>query len=181
MTRLTVYDETNPAALLADTEDGAAIARELNAIGVRFERWAASAPLPADADQDAVIAAYKPEIDKLKAECGYRSVDVVRMQPDHPQREAFREKFLDEHTHSEDEVRFFVEGSGAFYLRKAGRVFKVVCTKDDLISVPAGTTHWFDMGPAPRFTAIRLFENSDGWIAQFTGDTIARRFPLYAG
>lgn len=181
MTRLYVYDETNPAALLVDTEDGTEIARELNAIGVRFERWEASAPLAADADQDAVIAAYKPEIDRLKAECGYRSVDVVRMQPDHPQREAFREKFLDEHTHSEDEVRFFVEGSGAFYLRKAGRVFKVVCTKDDLISVPAGTTHWFDMGPAPRFTAIRLFENSDGWIAKFTGDTIARRFPLYAG
>lgn len=181
MTRLYVYDETNPAALLVDTEDGAAIARELNAIGVRFERWAASAPLSAEADQDAVIAAYGPEIDRLKAECGYKSVDVVRMQPDHPQREAFREKFLDEHTHSEDEVRFFVEGSGAFYLRKAGRVFKVVCTKDDLISVPAGTTHWFDMGPAPRFTAIRLFENSDGWIAKFTGDTIARRFPLYAG
>ncbi|OWJ64486.1 1,2-dihydroxy-3-keto-5-methylthiopentene dioxygenase [Inquilinus limosus] len=181
MTRLYVYDETDPAALLVDTEDGGSIAHELNAIGVRFERWEASAPLLAEADQEAVIAAYQTEIDRLKAECGYRAVDVVRMQPDHPQREAFREKFLDEHTHSEDEVRFFVEGSGAFYLRKAGRVFKVVCTKDDLISVPAGTTHWFDMGPAPRFTAIRLFENSDGWIAKFTGDTIARRFPLYAG
>lgn len=181
MTHLTVYDETNPAVPVVDTEDGAAIARELNAIGVRFERWTAGAPLAADADQDAVIAAYRAEIDRLKAECGYRSIDVVRMQPDHPQRAALREKFLDEHTHGEDEVRFFVEGSGAFYLRQAGRVFKVVCTRDDLISVPAGTTHWFDMGPAPRFTAIRLFENADGWIAKFTGDTIARRFPLYAG
>lgn len=181
MTRLYVYDETDPARLIVDTEDGAEIARELNGIGVRFERWQAAAPLASDADQDAVIAAYKTEIDRLKAECGYKSVDVVRMQPDHPQREALREKFLDEHTHSEDEVRFFVEGSGAFYLRKAGRVFKVVCTRDDLISVPTGTTHWFDMGPAPHFTAIRLFENTDGWVAKFTGDTIARRFPLYAG
>ncbi len=55
----------------------------------------------------------------------------------------------------------------------------MLCEEGDLISVPAGTRHWFDMGPNPRFTAIRLFTNADGWIANFTGDTIADRFPRH--
>jgi 1,2-dihydroxy-3-keto-5-methylthiopentene dioxygenase len=45
--------------------------------------------------------------------------------------------------------------------------------------VPAGTRHWFDMGPAPRFTAIRLFTTPAGWVANFTGTPIARNFPSY--
>ena len=47
------------------------------------------------------------------------------------------------------------------------------------MSVPAGTRHWFDMGPAPRFTAIRLFTNPDGWVAKFTGTEIAATFPAF--
>jgi 1,2-dihydroxy-3-keto-5-methylthiopentene dioxygenase len=101
------------------------------------------------------------------------------MTPDHPQREAARRKFLDEHTHAEDEVRFFVEGAGAFYLHLGARVFQVVCGAGDLLSVPAGTKHWFDMGPAPRFTVIRLFTDPAGWVAEPTGDAIASRLPRF--
>jgi 1,2-dihydroxy-3-keto-5-methylthiopentene dioxygenase len=100
------------------------------------------------------------------------------MHPSHPDKDAFRNKFLDEHTHSEDEVRFFVRGQGLFVIHANGRVYSVLCAKNDLISVPANTRHWFDMGPNPSFTAIRLFSNPDGWVANFTKDTIARRFPL---
>ncbi|MEO9170422.1 MAG: cupin, partial [Candidatus Baltobacteraceae bacterium] len=91
--------------------------------------------------------------------------------------EPMRKKFLDEHQHVEDEVRFFVEGRGAFYLHAGGRVYQTVCCKGDLISVPAGTKHWFDMGPDPEFTAIRLFINPEGWVANFTGDPIANDYP----
>jgi 1,2-dihydroxy-3-keto-5-methylthiopentene dioxygenase len=34
------------------------------------------------------------------------------------------------------------------------------------------------MGAKPQFTALRFFNNSEGWVAQFTGDQIASRFPL---
>ena len=122
---------------------------------------------------------YAPEIDRLKAEAGYQSVDVIALAPDHPERATLRGKFLSEHTHGEDEVRFFVDGEGLFTLHEGGRVFNMLCTKGDLISVPAGMKHWFDMGPAPRFTAIRLFVNPDGWVARFTGDSIADRFPRH--
>lgn len=178
MSRLRIYAEDAPDAVLTDTDDGAAIASELAAIGVRFERWPLR-DVPARADNDAILALYAPEIERLKGEGGYRSVDIVRMVPDHPERATLRTKFLDEHAHAEDEVRFFVEGEGLFTLHTGGRVHAMLCTAGDLISVPAGMTHWFDMGPSPLFTAIRLFVNPDGWVAQFTGDDIASRFPRH--
>ncbi|HYE49554.1 MAG TPA: cupin domain-containing protein [Azospirillaceae bacterium] len=179
MTRLTVYADGDPAVALLDTDDPARIADALAPIGVAFERWQASAPLAADADAEAVLAAYAPEVARLKQAGGYTTVDVARVTPATPNLEAVRTKFLDEHTHGEDEVRFFVEGSGAFYLHRDGKVFQVVCHAGDLLSVPAGIPHWFDMGPQPRFTAIRFFRTPEGWVASFTGDGIAKRFPLY--
>ncbi|MEI9926599.1 MAG: cupin domain-containing protein [Sphingomonas sp.] len=145
---------------------------------MRFEQWPARA-IPGDAGPAAVLDAFAPEVERLKAEHGYQSVDVIRMTPDHPEKAALRQKFLSEHRHSEDEVRFFVEGEGLFTLRDDDRVHAVLCTAGDLISVPAGMRHWFDMGPSPSFTAIRLFINPDGWIANFTGDPIADRFPRH--
>jgi 1,2-dihydroxy-3-keto-5-methylthiopentene dioxygenase len=177
MTHLTRFDEAGGPPEL-DTSDGDVIADALRPIDVRFERWPLR-DLSADATGDDVIAAYAPEIDRLKAEGGYLSVDVVRMTPENPNRAEARTKFLDEHRHSEDEVRFFVEGEGLFTLHAAGKVHALLCTAGDLISVPAGMPHWFDMGPSPRFTAIRLFENPEGWVAHFTGDAIADRFPRH--
>lgn len=177
MTRLRIFDEAGGAPR-TDTRDADAIAAALGDIGVRFEQWP-SRPLAADAGQDEVLQAFAPEVERLKAEKGYRSVDVIRMVPDHPEKAGLRSKFLSEHRHSEDEVRFFVEGEGLFTLREGERIYAVLCEEGDLISVPAGTRHWFDMGPSPRFTAIRLFTNADGWIANFTGDAIADRFPRH--
>ena len=86
---------------------------ELRAVGVRFERWAADAQLPKGADQQTVIDAYRSSIEKLVAECGYQTMDVIRLERGTPNTEPMRKKFLDEHHHTEDEVRFFVEGRRA--------------------------------------------------------------------
>ncbi|MDR3499320.1 MAG: cupin [Parvibaculum sp.] len=179
MTQLTVYPDTDPKAVLLDTRNAGEIANALAGIGVVFERWEASAVLPDDAGQDEVLAAYDAQVKRLMREGGYKTVDVVRVKPDNPDRVAMRQKFFAEHTHDEDEVRFFVEGAGAFYLRKGGRVFRVVCERNDLLSVPAGITHWFDTGAAPHFCAIRIFTSKDGWVGHFTGDGIATRFPAF--
>jgi len=176
-TTLRIYSDSDASQLVLETSDGARIAAELRDIGVRFERWAADAELPKGADQAAVIAAYQSSVDRLIAECGYQSVDVIRLERGTPDTEPIRAKFLNEHRHSEDEVRFFVDGRGAFYLHAGDRVYQTICVKGDLISVPAGTKHWFDMGGDPEFTAIRLFINPDGWVANFTGDAIASNYP----
>jgi len=181
MSQLTVYFEDKPDRAIFESTDFGRIAEKLGEAGIRFERWSASRNLAADADSDEIAAAYRKEIDRLISERGYQSCDVVSMNPEHPQKEAFRNKFLAEHTHSEDEVRFFVRGKGLFVIHKEGKVYSVLCEKDDLISVPADTCHWFDMGPEPSFTAIRLFNNPEGWVANFTGADIAGRFPMLEG
>ena len=173
MSHLQIFDEGDAGSPVVETADPVVIAEQLAAIGVTFERW----PTRDVADAADVLVAYKPEIDRLVAAGGYQSIDVMAVTPDHPDRATIRTKFLSEHTHAEDEIRFFVEGEGLFTLHEDGRVFNVLCTQGDLMSVPAGMAHWFDMGPAPHFTVIRLFLNPDGWIATFTGDDIADRFP----
>jgi 1,2-dihydroxy-3-keto-5-methylthiopentene dioxygenase len=177
MSRLRIFDETQSQAPLVVHHDHAAIARELAKVGVRFEQWEASQPIAPGASQDEVIAAYRGDIERLKDEKGYQAVDVISLAPDHPERATLRQKFLSEHTHSEDEVRFFVAGSGQFTLHIAGKVYDILCEQGDLIGVPDGTRHWFDMSESPYFVAIRLFTNKEGWVAQFTGDDIAQRFP----
>ncbi|KEF41138.1 MAG: acireductone dioxygenase [Cyanobium sp. CACIAM 14] len=166
------------SAPLLESVDGVVIARELAARGVRFERWETPVELPFGADQAAILAAYADEIARVQAEGGYRTVDAIRLGPDHPERVALRAKFLAEHTHGEDEVRFFVEGRGLFCLHIEGEVLQLLAERGDWIGVPAGTRHWFDTGERPDFCALRFFDNSEGWVARFTGDPIASRFPL---
>ncbi len=178
MSKLSVYRESDGDTPIRVSEAFDEIVAELAAVDVRLERWEADRPLPDDADNDTIIAAYQTEIDRLVSERGYQSFDVVSISADNPDKDAFRTKFLDEHTHGEDEVRFFVRGQGLFIMHIDDKVYSMLCEKNDLISVPANTRHWFDMGPNPNFTAIRLFNNPEGWVAQFTGDDIAKRFPL---
>ena len=160
------------------TSDASLIASELAPRGVRFQRWEASAQLPPGADQAQILSAYAADVARVQQHGSYPTVDAIRLEPSHPERTALRQKFLAEHTHSEDEVRFFVEGRGLFCLHIGDEVLQLVCEKNDWISVPAGTKHWFDMGPNPAFCALRFFDNPDGWVAAFTGDPIASRYPL---
>ena len=177
MSRLRIFSESDPATPLLTATAHEFIAEQLAKIGVRFEQWQANAPVVPGATQDEVISAYRRDIELIVAEKGFRTIDVVSISPEHPDREAMRRKFLDEHFHKEDEVRFFVAGSGLFTLHVDDRVYEILCEKDDLIAVPDSTRHWFDMGPAPHFIAIRFFTEPDGWVGHFTGTDLAQRFP----
>ncbi len=173
---LRIYDEQG-AVVDGDYRTAEAVARQLGKVNVLFERWETEAALSPDAAEAAVLAAYHEPVERLKARYGFQSVDVVSLGPDHPERETLRGKFLAEHTHQDFEVRFFVAGSGLFFIPAGGRVHAVLCEAGDLISVPAGAPHWFDMGGAPDFKCIRFFTTPEGWVAQFTGSDIAKRFP----
>jgi 1,2-dihydroxy-3-keto-5-methylthiopentene dioxygenase len=176
------HDASTPAGQVPReelfTSDAERIQRELASRGIRFQRWPARAELPAGAGPEQILAAYSSEIARVQAGGTYPTVDAIRLAPDHPDRDALRQKFLAEHTHSEDEVRFFVEGRGLFCLHLGEEVLQLICEAGDWIAVPAGTRHWFDMGPEPSFCALRFFRNPEGWVAQFTGDPIAEGYPL---
>ncbi|MDU2022301.1 MAG: acireductone dioxygenase, partial [Leclercia adecarboxylata] len=116
MSALTIFSDKEASEPQWHSTDPEAIQQQLNARGVRFERWEADRDLGQDPAADTVINAYQHAIDKLVAEKGYQSWDVISLRADNPQKEALRAKFLNEHTHGEDEVRFFVEGAGLFCL-----------------------------------------------------------------
>ncbi|MEU8111021.1 cupin domain-containing protein [Micromonospora sp. NPDC048947] len=183
MTLLQVMPATDGNDIRLRTTDEDRIRVELSRWNIVFERWATTRPLDAAADSGQVLEAYRDDVRRISEAGGYRLVDVVRMRPDDADPDwpatarAAREKFLEEHVHDEDEVRFFVEGRGCFYLNLDGMVHAVVCEAGDLLSVPRGTRHWFDMGRQPQFTAIRFFQEEDGWIADFTGEPTARQIP----
>lgn len=178
MSRLRIFSDQNPNVVIFESEQYQSISEKLATLGVGFEQWPVRV-IPDNASNDEILAAYKPEIDQLVAENGFNAIDVVSINPMHPDREAMRAKFLNEHIHKEDEIRFFVRGSGLFTMHIGDNVYEVLCQASDLIRVPDSTKHWFDMGPAPLFTAIRFFTEADGWIGYFTDSDIALQFPRY--
>ncbi|MBE7212041.1 MAG: cupin domain-containing protein [Gluconacetobacter diazotrophicus] len=177
MSRLTVYDDYAPDVAVLRTEDAEQIAEALRPIGVRFERWDSPVRVSAADSSEAILDAYRPYLDRLMGETGAGTADVIRIDAQTPNKEALRAKFLSEHTHSEDEVRFFVSGRGSFILHVDGKVYDAHCEAGDLISVPTGTQHWFDAGPEPEVCALRVFTDTTGWVANYTGNDIADRFP----
>lgn len=196
MSVLLLHDEAVPDEPLSVTDEPALMAEVLRRHGVRFERWSlvegliTRDGLAAGVSTTDVLTAYAPQLRALESETSYPHRDVVQLRRDladptwEETARTAREKFLDEHSHQEDEVRFFVQGSGLFTMRRsdeAGRahVLLVLCKQGDLLSVPAGTRHAFDMGTSPSFCAVRLFGSPEGWVASFTGDPLLRRFASY--
>lgn len=179
MSLLTVKNAAT-GVLEISTSDAAEIAAALAPINVRFERWPV-ADLPAGADADTVLAAYRPQLDSFMGATGAGTADVIKLDPSHPQKDAMRAKFLSEHTHTEDEVRFFHEGAGNFVIHANGKVYDAHCTQGDLISVPANAQHWFDAGLEPSFTVLRIFTDTTGWTPHYTGTDMADRFPAVIG
>jgi 1,2-dihydroxy-3-keto-5-methylthiopentene dioxygenase len=183
MSLLIIWPDDDPSTVLRQTADPTEIADALRRLGCRLEPQAPRGALPADAGQEVVLAAYRDVVDKIVADEGFLSVDVVSMHPtDDPgwarTAEEARARFIDEHTHGDEhEVRFVVRGAGAFYVHLQGKVHGLYCGAGDLLGLPPGTTHWFDMGTRPDFTTIRFFHDAQGWAGVPTGSDISRRFP----
>jgi len=172
---LKIYDDQH-LVLLEQTTDPQNISVLLDEIKVRFEQWEATHPLSPSSTENEIKLAYQSGIERIMREDGFEFIDVLRMYPDHPKKVELRDKFLNEHTHDEPEVRFFVEGSGLFFFHVGNRIYSVLCERRDLMSIPPNYPHWFDMGAEPFFTAIRFFTRTEGWIPHFTGDPIAKTF-----
>lgn len=148
----------------------AAVRAALFEIGIDFERWEASRPLAPGAPPAEILAAYAPEIERLKKLGGYVTADVIDVTPETPGLDAMLAKFSKEHWHDEDEVRFIVKGSGVFHIRpRGGSVHAIEVAQGDLIRVPRNTWHWFDLCASREIRAIRLFQDPGGWTPHYTG------------
>lgn len=183
MTLIQVMADRNPDDIQLRTDDVEVISLELAWRGIDFGRWHATPALDAATAVADILTLYRDLIADVNADGRYQYIDVASLRPDDANpfwpdnAKAARQKFLSEHRHGEDEVRFFVAGRGCFYLHLEAEVVAVVCEGGDLLRVPAGARHWFDMGVRPDFVAIRFFEGQEGWVGDFTGDSIGERFP----
>lgn len=154
----------------------------LNERGVFYDVWQPQFELGKDAVQEDVLRAFDHTLKPFMEEGGYKTADVISVYPDTENLLAIRQKFLAEHTHTEDEIRYFVEGQGLFWfnLENGEPVFSVLCQKGDILSVPAGTKHWFDLGPEAHVRAIRVFQDPSGWVAHYTDSGIDQKYnPVY--
>lgn len=158
-------------------DDKDAMSAFLSTYGITYEQWRSERSVPAGASADTVLQAYADKIDELKARGGYRSVDVIDVTAATPGLDTMLAKFSREHWHDEDEVRFIVEGRGLFHISpKDGPVFAIEVEAGDLISVPRGTLHWFDLCADRRIRAIRLFQDSSGWTPHYTDSGVDANF-----
>ncbi|MEY4350228.1 MAG: hypothetical protein RL078_275 [Bacteroidota bacterium] len=153
-----------------ELRDPAGIRSFLNNLGVYFDQWHCAIEFSDDATQEEILAAYANDLDPFMQQGGYHTADVISIHAGTPNYDAIRAKFLAEHIHTEDEIRFFVDGQGLFWFNIEGHeIFNVLCERGDLISVPMGTKHWFDAGAANPFVkAIRIFTDMSGWTPHYT-------------
>ena len=155
----------------------------LQSIGIQYERWDSSASVPLDASPQQVLDAYSGQIDRLKSEGGYVTADVIDVKPDTPGLDAMLAKFKTEHWHDEDEVRYIVAGRGVFHIHPPNApICAIEVEPGDLIRVPRGTLHWFDLCSDRRVRAIRLFQDPSGWTPHYTGSGVDQGYqPLCFG
>jgi 1,2-dihydroxy-3-keto-5-methylthiopentene dioxygenase len=159
-------------------KDDQTVGQYLDGRGIEFERWIPTVRVADGASADVILAAYAGKIDELKARGGYVTADVIDVKPDTPGLTAMLAKFNSEHWHDEDEVRLIVEGRGLFHIHPAdgGPVFAIEVEAGDLIRVPRGTHHWFDLCGDRRIRAIRLFQDVSGWTPHYTNSGVDRGF-----
>lgn len=182
MATLTLPDKRQT---LADAE---AIRTWLADRGILYARWQARHEFTSQATQEEILAAYDHALGPYMARHGYRTADVISVHADTPNIAELQAKFLREHIHTEDEVRFFVDGRGWFWFHLDDaeipddeRVFCVECAAGDLLSVPAGYKHWFDMGARPFVKVIRVFTDVSGWTPHYTNSGVEGRYESLAG
>ena len=162
------YCTSNPKEILAF----------FNARGLFFDQWSCDVVFEDSATQEEILDAYSKDLKSFMENGNYETADVISINSLTENYDAIRSKFLAEHTHTEDEIRFFVDGQGIFWFNlETEPVFNLLCEKGDLISVPAGTKHWFDAGESNPFVkAIRIFIDMSGWVPHYTASGIENEF-----
>jgi len=158
-------------------KDREAIASYLAGIGIDYEQWDSSRLVGPAASADEILAAYSSEIEQLKTRGGYVTADVIDVNPGTPGLDAMLAKFNREHWHDEDEVRYIIHGRGVFHIHpRESSVVSIEVEAGDLIRVPRGTWHWFNLCESREIRAIRLFQDPAGWAPNYTETGVDSRY-----
>lgn len=142
---------------------------------VLYEHWN-PAKLPAgiqekfilsDEEKAQILSTYDEEIRDLAKRRGYQTWDIIALSDATPNLDELLKKFEQVHTHTEDEVRAITAGKGIFIIKGSDDVgyFNVELEAGDVISVPEHKPHFFTLMDNRQIVAVRLFIETEGWIA----------------
>ncbi|HEU4765993.1 MAG TPA: cupin domain-containing protein [Pyrinomonadaceae bacterium] len=177
MALVTIIDDDDARANAKTLRTAEEITKGLAEHGIDYERWQPSHPVAEGAPAEVILQAYANEIEELKTRGGYVTADVIDVNPTTPGLNDMLAKFNREHWHDEDEVRFIIAGRGLFHIHsKLGPILAIEVEAGDLIRVPRGTLHWFNLCADRRIRAIRLFQDTAGWTPHYTESQVDESF-----
>ena len=156
------------------------IAARLGRLGITLRQWPAPTSPRArelldkqslsDGEKDELLKLVENRFEELKRDKGYQTRDMVVIHEGIPNLAELLAKFDKIHTHSDDEVRYILAGSGYFgFVEPDGGQFLLEVTAGDYINVPANAEHWFEMKGCIRCKAVRYFIDTAGWTPHYTG------------
>lgn len=180
MVHLAQYSRFNTSAPLSASDDfseqGAALAEQ----GIHFSKREVLTMLPnLSPSKDQILKLYESLVTEIKRNYNYLYADLARITEKDAHGVVMRSQYISEHTHSEDEARFFIEGKVLVYIHVNEQIHIVKCGPGDLIIIPKRVKHWMDIGPSPNFTAIRWYSTSQGLATEFTGSCVAESIPRW--
>jgi 1,2-dihydroxy-3-keto-5-methylthiopentene dioxygenase len=168
---LTVVDENRTFNQVQD------IRQYLASVGIEYDRWELLPGIDKNSTSETILEAYAEQIERTKKRGGYAKVDVVNVNSFTPGLDAMLSKFSTEHWHDEEEVRFIVHGRGVYHVHPPdGPVAKLEVEPGDMIRVPRGTLHWFDLCAEREIKAIRFFQDPAGWTPYYTQSGLEKQY-----
>lgn len=148
--------------------------------GIHFERWEmpdeavtlAGRPRLDDASKARLLELFRDHLGTLQDAGAFKDADVVAIRADLPGLDAALARFDKVHFHDDDEIRAIVGGHGVFgFIDDDGKQFLLTVEAGDYINVPAGMWHWFYCLDDRNITALRLFEDTAGWVPHYRSTT----------
>lgn len=155
-------------------------------LSVQVSHWPVTAeaalvekPALSAEDKASLLSALDGYFQKLQAEAGYQSRDLIVLHPEVEGLDAMLAKFDRCHTHDDDEVRYVVDGEGVFgFVLPNGKQLHLTVEAGEFINVPAGTEHWFYLTEQRRIKAVRYFTGTEGWVPHYTDTEVQELAPV---
>ncbi|XP_024394211.1 acireductone dioxygenase 1 [Physcomitrium patens] len=106
-----------------------------------------------------------PELQRIRKERGYNYEDFIEVSPERlANYETKIKNFYEEHMHTDEEIRYCLDGSGYFDIRDPeDRWIRIWVKKGDMIVLPAGSYHRFTLDENNYLKAMRLFVGEPVW------------------
>lgn len=180
MSKLAFYTQFNLHKPYRVSDDVDCLSDALAEAGILYQHWSCLSVLPNCVISELdMLDLFSEQIEQVKSNYGYNEADVAIMKPGDAFAVSVRGRYLSEHTHEEDEARFFIAGKTLMYIHANQKVHILECNRGDFVIIPKGIKHWMDIGPKPDFSVIRWFNSKRAFVNQFTDGFVAEATPRW--